>query len=382
MREGRNERPMDIVIAGGGPVGAALSLALGGQGYDGALLEARETTQIEDPRAIALSYGARLIFERLGVWADLAPCATPITAVHVSQRGRFGRCELKAAEAGLDALGYTVSYGNLYSILARAAEARGLGTRLGCRVEAAGAGQVTTAAGLLEAQLVVLAEGGRSLVRDDKPAKDYRQSAVIATVKTDLPHDGRAYERFTPEGPIALLPTGDDFALVWTTGADQVETRMALPDAEFLVRLHAAFGDRQGCFTRVGPRTAYPLKLALRGPGEMPGLIRIGNAAQQIHPVAGQGFNLGLRDAWRLAETLLDLPTADWGGAEALRHYRAGRGFDALSGARVTDVLVELFANDWPVAAQLRGLGLTALDLLPPLRQGFARKMMFGAQAW
>lgn len=373
----------DLIIVGGGPVGAALSLALGGSGLSGVLLEARSSTRVEDPRAIALSYGSKLILERLGVWADLALVATPITTVHVSQRDRFGRCELSADESGLPALGYTVAYGDLYSILAEAAQQRGLGTQLNTPVSSAGVGTVSTPAGEGSASLVVLAEGGRSLVKDTTLAKDYQQSAVIASVASEIPHKGRAYERFTPDGPIALLPSGGDFALVWTTGVERVEARLALSDTDFLRELNTAFGDRQGRFIRVSPRTAFPLKLALRGPGDTPGLIRIGNAAQQIHPVAGQGFNLGLRDAWRLAETLLDVEDVSvLGSAELLAAYRKGRGFDAAGGARVTDIMVELFSNDWPMVAQLRGVGLAALDVFPVARQAFARKMMFGAHTW
>ncbi|HNA29988.1 MAG TPA: FAD-dependent monooxygenase, partial [Thiobacillaceae bacterium] len=196
------------------------------------------------------------------------------------------------------------------------------------------------------------------------------------------PHDRRAYERFTPEGPIALLPLGDDYALVWTTPNDRVEARLALSDADFLASLQAAFGDRQGHFGFASPRAAFPLKLHLAAPSTSSRVLRIGNAAHVLHPVAGQGFNLGVRDAWKLAEAILDTPRERLGEADLARDYQRTRRFDVAGGSLMTDLLVEAFSNDHPLLKHTRGAALALLDLAPPLKKLFARKMMFGAQAW
>lgn len=376
----------DVAIVGGGPVGTALALALQDSGLRVTVLEARPDAQVSDARAIALSYGSRLMLERLGVWAELQARATPITTIHVSQSGQFGRTLLSAAELDVPALGYTVEYGHLYRALADVASAARLDIRYGAPVSAARVGEVRYGeAGCevaLAAQLVVLAEGGKGLPVPTVREKDYGQSAVVCTVKTMRPHGNRAYERFTPHGPIALLPLGEQFALVWTTPTDAVASRLALDDAAFLDQLYTAFGARQGPFVAAGPRAAFPLRMALRGAGDQAGLLRIGNAAQLLHPVAGQGFNLGLRDAWQLAETILDTPADVLMTADLRDRYVKARGWDAQGGARTTDVLVELFAHEPPVVSGLRGLGLTMLDLLPAAKAVFARKMMHGVRTW
>jgi 2-octaprenyl-6-methoxyphenol hydroxylase len=383
----------DVAIVGGGPVGAALACGLEGLGLKVVVLEARTTLEAPDPRAIALSEGSRLILQRLGVWAALGPRATPIEHIHVSQQGGFGRAELKAADMGVPALGYVAEYGDLYADLARRMTASGATVLTGARVTRAGA---TSAYGmvnymrdgrehLLTANLVVLSEGGKALPPDLRQDKDYGQSAVVCTVATARPHGRRAYERFTPEGPIALLPLHEDYALVWTTPTARVEERLALSDAEFLAQLQAAFGDRQGRFLAADPRAAFPLRLSIAKESNRPRLLRIGNAAHVLHPVAGQGFNLGLRDAWKLAEAIADRlahAPRDQLGSAPLEGYARQRRFDIVGGSFMTDLLVAGFSNDLPVLRQSRGLALAALDLLPPLKTQFARKMMFGVQSW
>jgi 2-octaprenyl-6-methoxyphenol hydroxylase len=380
---------VDIAIVGGGPVGAALALALRDGGLAVALLEARTGFASRDPRAIALSHGSRLILERLEVWPALAQRVTPIEAIHVSQQGGFGRAWLSAREAGVPALGYTVAYGDLYDAIAQGLPDSGASLISGARVTAvrpaAGCGLVEyESAGQLRgltARLIVQADGGRSLP-GAHTVKDYGASAVVCTVRTSRPHANLAYERFTPEGPIALLPLNDDYALVWTTPAERVEERLGLDERAFLTRLQAAFGERQGRFLAAGARAAFPLRLLTAAPDDRPGLVRIGNAAQTLHPVAGQGFNLGLRDAWKLAGCVLDSPRAALGGSAFLARYRAQRRGDVTGGIAMTDLLVEVFANDLPLLAQARGLALSLMDGVPALKRLFARKMMFGAQAW
>lgn len=384
-----NPEHVDIAIVGGGPIGAALALALAGSGRTFALLEAKDVLDSRDPRAIALSPGSRLILERLGVWPTLADRATPIKTIHVSQRGGFGITRLSAEDAGVPALGYTVEYADLYRALAAALPESGAHVLSGTRVIAveptAGCGLVTYLqsghSGALTARLIVLAEGGQSLPTLSA-RKDYGASAVVCSVRTSRTHAHVAYERFTPEGPIALLPLHADYALVWTTPADQVATRLAWDDATFLAALEAAFGERQGRFMAVGPRAAYPLRLVAAVPSSRPGLVRVGNAAQTLHPVAGQGFNLGLRDVWRLAETVADTAREELGSAEFIARYQARRRWDVGGGIAMTDFLVTLFANDRPWLKRARGAALTLLDAVAPAKRLFARKMMFGAQAW
>jgi 2-octaprenyl-6-methoxyphenol hydroxylase len=379
---------VDLAIVGGGPVGMSLALALAGSGLSVVVLEARERLEAPDPRALALSQGTRLILERLGAWAGMA--ATAIETIHVSQRGGLGRAMLSAADAGVPALGYVAEYGDLYATLAARLPDCGATVLTGARVDSvqatSGYGAVSFRRGdaghLLTARLVVLSEGGRSLPTELRRDKDYGQSAVICSVRTQRPHARRAYERFTPEGPIALLPLGEDYALVWTTPNDRVQARLALSDADFLASLQAAFGDRQGRFTIAGPRAAFPLKLHLAAPSTSPRVLRIGNAAHVLHPVAGQGFNLGVRDAWKLAEAILDTPSERLGEGDLARRYAQTRRFDVAGGSLMTDILVEAFSSDNPMLKHARGAALTLLDLAPPLKNLFARKMMFGAQAW
>jgi 2-octaprenyl-6-methoxyphenol hydroxylase len=287
-------------------------------------------------------------------------------------------------------LGYTAEYGDLYASLAERVDANAPEVILGAQVTAvcpaAGCGLVEFTQGgetaTLSARLIVLADGGKSLPASQVSIKDYGQSALICTVRTELPHANRAYERFTPKGPIALLPLGDDYALVWATRNELLEARMALTDDDFLAQLHEAFGDRQGRFVAAGPRSAFPLRLITAAPEPRAGLVRIGNAAQTLHPVAGQGFNLGLRDAWWLAETILDSTPEQLGDAAFQERYLKRRRWDVGAGIAMTDLLVEAFANDWPVFGTLRGAAMSAMDALPPLKNLFARKMMFGSQSW
>ncbi len=393
---------VDIAIIGGGPVGISLALALEGSGLRLAVLEAKQTLEAPDPRALALSQGSRLILDRLNAWEALAPGATPIESIHVSQRGGLGRAVLTCGEVGVPALGYVAEYGALYAALAGRLLCGSTEVLTGARVSDVAAtsayGAVRYQRGgeeqLLTARLVVLSEGGRSLPAHMRQDKDYGQSAVICTVATQRPHARRAYERFTPEGPIALLPldtpsspisllAGEGgYALVWTTPRENVEERLGLSDAAFLARLQTAFGDRQGRFTRAGPRAAFPLKLALAAASSSARILRIGNAAHVLHPVAGQGFNLGVRDAWQLAQTILDAPRQRLGEVALSRAYAAKRHFDVLGGSLMTDILVESFSNDRPLLGAARGAALALLDMAPPLKQLFARKMMFGAQSW
>ncbi|HET9702326.1 MAG TPA: FAD-dependent monooxygenase [Burkholderiales bacterium] len=379
-----------VAVIGGGPVGAALALALRGGGISAAVLEARgNPAAAADPRALAISWGSRLILERLGVWASIP--ATAIRGIHVSSKGSFGRALLQARECGVPDLGYVVSYRDLHRALHEALAASGADYLTGaevCDVDcAAESGRVAFRRGdearQATALLVVLADGGRlaqSVRGVRRSEREYGQWAVVAEVGTDRPHGNVAYERFTAGGPVALLPRGEGYALVWTAAPEPAQELLAFEDAAFLARLQAHFGARAGRFVHAGPRAGFPLALREADAPGMPRLALLGNAAHTLHPVAGQGFNLGLRDAWELAQLLLHRRGADPGSDALLREFRARRRVDTEGGILFTDSLVRIFSNDLPLLSAARGAALTALDLLPSAKRFLARRMMFGAR--
>ena len=374
----------DIVIVGGGPVGSALALALRDSGLRIVLLEARAAGS-GDARPLALSYGSRLILERLGVWPALAATATPIRNIHVSQRGGFGRVGLSAAEAGFPELGYVVDYGRVAQALAQAAAATSTLCLTGARVTATHSddpARVEYEHGgerrELTAALVALADGGAAGESAAK-AIDYQQCAVTARVVSERPHNNMAFERFTTHGPLALLPDRDGWALVWTTTPEHARQLCALAPEICLTELRAAFGGRTGDFTAVSGRLAYPLQRR-RAQATADHIVLIGNAAQTLHPVAGQGFNLGLRDAWELGGQIL-ARTADPLGSRAwLDAYQKHRRVDRSAGLGFTHALVELFSNDLLPLRLVRGTGLALLGCMPPLKNFLVRRMTFGAR--
>jgi 2-octaprenyl-6-methoxyphenol hydroxylase len=372
----------DVVIAGAGPVGAVCALALLRAGYAPRVLEARPAAAVgSDTRTLALSHGTRLILERLGVWERLN-ALTPITRIHISQRGGLGTTHLDAVEVGVPALGYVLGYATLAAALAAALAEAGIDVRYGTAVERVLPGTpacVETAdRHTIDARLAIIADGGRGA---STPAltHDYRQAALVCEVETELPHRNLAYERFTPDGPAALLPHGQRYALVWTAPPDVAAQLANLSDEQFLDRLYRHVGGRQGRFLAATPRRIFPLTLALAAGPTLPGVVRIGNAAHTLHPVSGQGFNIGIRDAWELAAHAGDAPQ-EMGSRAWLRGYAAGRRSDVLGGAGFTDFLVRVFSNDLGPLRHARGLGLMALEVLPPLKAFVARRMIFGAR--
>lgn len=387
MDEGVNT----VLIVGAGPVGAVCALALQQQGIRAHVLEAQPEDARADTRTLALSHGARLILERLGVW-DTLEDVTPIRRIHISQRGALGVARLSADEANVPALGYVLPYALLTAALKRALADAGVAVEYGvavARIES-GADMATLHAAdgsTHAAPLVVVADGGRGGHGKEAHAapaprfeRDYDQTAVVCEVQTELSHANQAYERFTPEGPAALLPKGDRYALVWTARQEDAERLAQLADPAFLAALYRHFGGRQGLFLSASPRKTFPLKLAYSGSEVADRVVRIGNAAQTLHPVAGQGFNIGLRDAWELASLCGGTPAGEIGSAAMLRAYARGRRVDVLGGVGFTDFLVRVFSNDIAPLRHVRGLGLLALDLLPPLKSFVARRMIFGAR--
>ncbi|HSN32401.1 MAG TPA: FAD-dependent monooxygenase [Ideonella sp.] len=380
-----------VLVVGAGPVGAVCALALQQQGIAAHVLEAQPADARADTRTLALAHGSRLILERLGVW-DRLQGVTPITRIHVSQRGGLGMARLSADEMGVPALGYVLRYAELAAVLKQALDDADILVEYGVaanRIESgADAASLHAADGrVLAGPLVVVADGGRgghsqSAHAAPKPRfeRDYDQVAVVCDVATEVPHGNQAFERFTPEGPAALLPKEDHYALVWTASRAEAQRIAALPDAEFLDALYRHFGGRRGRFLHAGPRKTFPLRLSYVGSEAGGRVVRIGNAAQTLHPVAGQGFNIGLRDAWELASLAGDTPTSEIGSAAMLAAYARGRRADVIGGLGFTDFLVRVFSNDNGPLHHARGLGLLALEAFPPLKTFVARRMMFGAR--
>ena len=380
----------DLVVVGAGPVGSALALALARADLDVVVVDARHRGEtMRGDRSLALSHGARLILDRLGVWSEIvrAPdAATPITSIDVSQAGGFGRVRLEAEEQGIPALGYVVGYRALQGALDASLARTGVVVRYGERVTNVDATQAYAAIGLagddaqpLLTRLAVVADGdGAAVAGLDRQKHDYGQVALIASVWRDTPHGGLAYERFTPEGPVALLPEGDHYGLIWTVTPDRARLLLALTDADFINELASRFGPRAGRFTRVDRRRAFPLALEFaRHPAALR-CVAVGNAAQMLHPVSGQGFNLGLRDAWELAEVIRDTPRDRLGDRAMVARYLHGRRTDRIAGMAFTHGLVAVFGNDLPFVRWPRGLALAVLDALPPAKRLFTRAMLFG----
>ena len=303
-------------------------------------------------RPLALSYASRLILERLGVWTGLD--VSPIERILVSQAGSFGRTRLDAADAGVPALGYVTDHAALFAQL-RA--------------------QVTTTTEVSEARCIVHAEGAPQ----DTEGKRYAQDAIVGLLHAEPPSTATAFERFTPEGPLALLPLAGRYALIWSMRPERAARLVAASEAEFLRELNAVAGGAIGRGTTIEKRAVQPLALKVRGARVEGNEVYIGNAAQTLHPVAGQGLNLGLRDAWDLAHVLSRAPAA--AAPATLARFAAQRRLDAGATIRVTDFLAAGFAGDNALLRAARGAALTALDIFPAPRRFFARRMIFGAAA-
>jgi 2-octaprenyl-6-methoxyphenol hydroxylase len=386
----------DVLIAGGGLVGASLACALGRAGLDVAVVEAHAFLVDQQPnydeRSIALAQGSQRIFAGLGLWDALADQVCPIHTIHVSDRGRFGFTRLRREEEGVPALGYVASARILGNALIRELQQRP-GVQLIAPAQLAdfAIGDTAVEVGLHvdgeavrhRTRLLVAADGVNSTVRDrlgiGTRQWDYGQTAVIANVTPEQPHHNVAYERFTDSGPMALLPLlGDHCALVWTVHAQQTEELLELGDAAFLARLQERFGHRLGRFTRVGGRHAYRLQLVRAREAVRPRLALVGNAAHTLHPVAGQGFNLGLRDVAALAEVIIDARRdgVDFGDLGVLKRYADWRQADHSRVVAFTDGMVRVFSQPLPPVAWLRDAGMLALDLLPPAKRWFGRLTM------
>ena len=402
MNEYNDDSDFDLIIIGGGMVGASLACALGNSSLKIAVIEATpfesDSQPSFDARTLALAYGSRRIFGSLGLWDEIVKHGvTPIQRIHVSDRGHAGSSHLDCQAEGVEALGYV-------------AETRLLGKVLHDRMQSFSNVQFICPAQVTQvnleparasieisenqssrsvtARLLVAADGGNSVTRQLLGIKTlrmgYDQHAVIANVAIDRPHEGVAYERFTSSGPMALLPSRDPdgnenvFALVWTVKSSERDAVLQLDDAAFLAQLQQRIGERAGRFIKVGERFVYPLGWMHSREHVRQRLAIIGNAAHTLHPVAGQGFNLGLRDVAALAQVVLDgvRQGQDPGELGLLQTYAKWRRRDQLETALFTDGLVRTFSTAFPPLALVRNIGLALVDILPPVKHALARHAM------
>lgn len=391
-----NNTDFDLIIIGGGMVGASLACALANQPLRIAIIEAvpyqADNQPSYDDRAIALSFGSRRIFDGLGLWPEIAPHTTAINRIHVSDQGRFGFARLDNKQENVDALGYVITARNLGRTLVHQLEqlknltlispAKLTDLKLG-NDHATAIIDKNGKSKTLTASLIIAADGGNSAVRQlldiQTTNHDYKQTAITANITPEFPHQHVAYERFTQHGPLALLPMEDNrCALVWTHDPQESKRILELNDDEFLNELQTGFGQRLGRLKKTGKRSAYPLKLVKAQEQVRNRLALIGNAAHTLHPIAGQGFNLGLRDVATLAQIITDTSqqNQDIGTLNILEQYAQWRTRDHRQVIGFTNTLVSTFSNHFPPLALARNLGLIATDIIPPLKHALSKHSM------
>jgi len=389
----------DIVIAGGGMIGTSLALALAPLQLRIAVVEAvargSKAQPSFDDRSTAVSRSTQRMFEAMGLWDEVIAAATPIRRIHVSDRGRFGFSHIDAEEQGVEALGYVVINRVLGEVLqAELAKQQATDVLCPASVVAINLGADDAAAEIefgdgarrtLDCRLLVAADGAASTVRSlmgiGVRMTDYGQHAVIGNLLPEKSLHNCAYERFTEQGPLALLPVADDrAAFVWTVRSGAVQRVLGLDGETFLGELQQAFGNRLGKFTRIGKRAAYPLALSKALRLTATRAVLVGNSAHGLHPVAAQGFNLGMRDVAALCDCIADVrakdPNADIGAADVLDRYAAWRRDDQGKLVRLTDGIVRMFGSSLPPLRVARNLGMLGFDLVPGIRAMFARHMM------
>ncbi|HDK37829.1 MAG TPA: 2-octaprenyl-6-methoxyphenyl hydroxylase [Thiolapillus brandeum] len=386
------KRTYDIIIVGGGMAGASLAIALSGHGLRIALVEAAafkvDTVPNYDDRGIALAMSSQRIFGALKAWNTMAGQAEAIRHIHISEQGGFGFTHLDADEEHVSALGYVITARNLgAALLKHLSGLEDIDIIAPERVQWVNIDGETAHVGLqqqtLQARLLVAADGGNSFIRQqlgfDVQRREYGQSAITTNLTPGHPHRNIAYERFTRNGPMALLPmTGQRCALVWTVRDEKVGEILSLNDKEFLARIQRQFGWRLGRFQRAGKRSSYPLSQLYVADTILHRAVLIGNAAHTLHPVAGQGFNLGIRDVAALAEVVLQgfQSDEDPGSLTVLQRYQGWRNKDQRQVVQLTDALVRSFSNDLPPVRLARNLGLLTLESLPAARHVIARAAM------
>lgn len=378
------QQEYDLLIVGSGLAGNCLALALKDAGFRIAIIEANTRAQLHaspaGDRALALAAGTVMMLDTLGVWQGIKHAATPIQHIHISDRGHFGKTRLSAQKEHIDALGYVITARDIETYVANLAINAGIDIIAPARVVGLISGDQEICVNIkqndqsqnLSAKLLVGADGGLSSVRQllniNQLITDYGQTALITSVKSTIPNNNTAYERFTSSGPLALLPISkNECAVIWTRSHEDADTLMLGREADFLVELQQCFGFKLGELTLTAPRRAFPLSL-IRAEQMVAGrAVIIGNAVHQLHPVAGQGFNLGLRDVIQLAEMLIKQheQNKDIGEADFLNAYAVSRKKDHDWTIGFTDTLIKIFANEWLALAAARNIGLTLLDHIP-----------------
>ena len=375
------QKKIDITIVGAGPVGmslAALLLQLGVSSERILLIDAKpESASLQDPRSLALAAGSKQILDTLQSWPTHA---TSITQIHISRRGSFGRTLIKSDDYALPALGYVCRYGDVIASLLSTLQHHGVDILRPVNIKDVQESETQITLTLdddstIDTTCLIQAEGGVFGSQPTQPLhRDYQQTAIVTHVHCSAPIVGRAYERFTSEGPFALLPQDQGYALVWCARPETVTHLLELSDAEFLLACQKTFGDRLGLFTKTAARTSYVLGLNAH-PASTARSVAIGNAAQTLHPVAGQGLNLGLRDAAVLARLLArDCTPA------SLAEFMQARRNDRKLTIHLTDVMARVFASspDHSWTQTLLGLGLGGIDAIKPVKKHLAEQMMFG----
>jgi len=388
----------DVIIVGGGLVGASLACALAPLGLRVALIEAvafRAASQPSyDDRTLALSASSCRILEAIGLWPALQPGATAIREIHVRELDRPGHVVMDPADLGLDRFGHVVEARAFGAAIAAAlprleqfdflcpASVAGLEIDQDTAVVEFHDGDRTMR---IEGTLLVGADGAQSFIRDalgiETERHDYGQTALICNITPEQPHEGRAFELFTPTGPFAVMPHVEGrCGLIWCVESGHTKELLELPDADFLRRAHARFGNHLGAFVKIGKRSAYPLRLVRARQDVRPRAVILGNAAHAIHPIGAQGFNLGLRDVAVLAEVLADAVRRDARGTigdlEVLQRYSQWRAPDQQGTIAYSDGLARIFSNPSPLAAAARTAGLLAHAFIPPLRRQLAVRAM------
>jgi len=386
----------DIVIAGGGMIGTSLALALAPLSLRVAVVEAIARKEDQQPsfddRSTALSRSTQRMFEAMGLWEEVVAAATPIASIHVSDKGRFGFSHIDAEEQGVEALGYVVINRVLGEVLqSRLIALSGVDVYCPARIVSIELGSDQAAATLtsddgeqtLDCKLLVAADGANSAVREmmgiSVSKREYGQRAVIGNLLPEKSIDKRAFERFTPQGPLAILPVADARAgFVWTVSESDADRVLALDDDAFLAEIQDEFGYRLGKFSRVGKRVAYPLILSKALRLTATRSVLIGNSAHGLHPVSAQGFNLGMRDVAALCDCIADKQTtgSDPGDVALLDRYAAWRRSDQKKLVHFTDNLVRLFGSTRPGLRTLRNIGMLGFDLIPGIRPVFAKHTM------
>ena len=380
----------DCAIIGGGPVGLVFAILNHTSVGKIQIFESKNRGATnQDNKALALSNGSRLILEEIGIWDRLDKNITKIEKIHTSQVGSFGRTLLDAGEFNEESLGYIISYGDLMAVLQEEIECiSNIMTFYETKVTKCIDEKAILNLSLetnnkiknLKSEFVILADGAAEDIEGlelNKKIKHFDHTAIVTKVLTEIPHRNIAYERFTSNGPIALLPNRNDkFSLVWTGPRKFIEKLEQFNQESFLSQLHESFGDRVGSFLECEKRISFDLKQTYVEVMHS-NIVALGNASQTMHPVAGQGLNTGLRDAYKLNQSLI-------GGSkikslEALldeyKHSRAGERKKILN---FTEMLVKSFSNDLVGLKKVRGYALSLLDITRPIKQSFVRKMSYG----